>query len=877
MLKKYMTTLLHSWWSEHAGALLVYLVLSMALTWPLVRDFSTAILGLDETRHNLWILWHVKQALLGHEPLFYTSLLYYPLGISLLTHSSGPVPGLLALPFWPWGPAAVYNGVILVSFSLTGYLMYLFARSLNFGCGVSLFAGTMFLAAPVHLVYLYVGHLGQMFLGTLPLTLLTVHHALNPERSRWWTVLPALALLLTLLDATWNFISAGIGVGLLIVITVIAAKREHFGPLLQRSALIILFALVVTGPMLLASFSTANNPAISVSRNLTSFDFQPDVIQFFLPATVTSRFLGPVFAKFLMPYVRVGQETAVFMTWTGLLLSFLALTRGNKIAWRWFLFLFFFFLLSLGPTLKILGETQFTAYRLPIILPYAFLTTLPGLDVIRTPGRFMQIGYVGFAIMACFGLTWLNDHLPDKLRRLVLLAAFTLVLVENWPRPWPQEKLRPVPEFYRQIAQDDEMYGVFDLPIRPFQEREFHSSYIPYSAYYQMYQMTHGKGIATGYISRQYAVHPLFGHLISDSISDFPLQHNIFVDGKPANRYANMQFELARYGYRYVVYHKPQDGYPEYKEGSWGELTAKGFIQEVFGRQEPLVDDELVTVYKVDPVTDTTRLVTTIALREEEDWAVSPATFYVASPRPVLAYLEVTPAEIYAAQSGDSSGGGMLTLQSANGISTYAELVAGETTTLPLGLAPGSQIVTLTLRSQSPRSASSDSSYLNFAIRSINLETQFPLPDDILIDGLAQQNTGDQILAGYGVGWYNLEHWGASGTWRWAMSPAQLLIYSAGPRQVRIQTRPGALYEPGTPNSVGSQGTLLVTAGNQAPQRSVVQVGQPLVVDVMLQAGWNNITFELEAGNFRPIDVQPGNGDSRWLSLALGKIDVLTR
>jgi hypothetical protein len=876
--KKLEIALLRSWWREHIGPLLAYLALSMALTWPLIRDFSTAIIGVDETRHNLWILWHVKQALLGHEPLFHTSLLYYPLGISLLTHSSGPVQGLFALPFWALGPAAAYNGAILVSFSLTGYFMYLLARGLNLERSISLFAGTMFLAAPIHLGFLYVGHLGQMFVGTLPLTLLAVHHALNLDHNRWWTVLPAFALLLTLLDAAWNFTSAGIGAGCFIVITLIFAKREHRRALLQRSALIALASLAVTGPLLLASFAAASNPAISASRNLTSFAYQPDLIQFFFPATSTSRFFGPLFAGFLTPYVSWGHETAVFVTWTGFLLSSLALIFARKAARRWLLLVLFFFLLSLGPTLKVFGETHFTEYELPIILPYAFLTSLPGLDVIRTPGRFMQIGFVGLAATSSFGLAWLHRQLPNKLRYVATAAAVALVLLESWPQSYPQEELRPVPEFYRRISEDDEMYGVFDLPIRPFQKREFHSSYIQYSAYYQMYQMTHGKGIATGYISRQYDVHPLFGQFISDAISDFPLQHNILVNGKPADRYANVQFELARHGYRYVVFHKPQDGYPDYKKGSWGELKAREFIREVFGQQEPVVDDELVTVYTVDPITDTTRLITTIALRDGENWAVSPATFYVASPRPDLAHLEVTPAQIYDSQAGTISDEGLLTLQSASGISASTKVGTHQTATLPLLLAPGSQVVTLTLHSGKSQSTSDDSGDMNFAIGSINLQTRLPMRDDILVDGHPQQSGGGQILAGYGTGWYAPESWDDSGsTWRWAASPAQLFIHSSEPRQVRITSVPGSLHEPNSTSGVGTHGVLLITANDQVPQQLAVQVGQPLTTDVMLQAGWNCITLALEAGNFRPMDVQPGNGDARLLSFALREINILAR
>ena len=49
----------------------------------------------------------------------------------------------------------------------------------------------------------------------------------------------------------------------------------------------------------------------------------------------------------------------------------------------------------------VMGKIHFTEYELPIILPYAFLTALPGFDFLRTPGRFMLVGFVGFCRHSC--------------------------------------------------------------------------------------------------------------------------------------------------------------------------------------------------------------------------------------------------------------------------------------------------------------------------------------------------------------------------------------------------------------------------------------------------------------------------------------------
>ena len=88
---------------------------------------------------------------------------------------------------------------------------------------------------------------------------------------------------------------------------------------------------------------------------------------------------------------------------------------------------------------------------------------------------------------------------------MIILAATGIVLFESWPMPFPRQKLPVIPRFYQEIAHDNQQYGIFDLPVNPTPGTD---SYIIKSAMYQIYQMTHHKGIAGGYISRTYKDHP---------------------------------------------------------------------------------------------------------------------------------------------------------------------------------------------------------------------------------------------------------------------------------------------------------------------------------------------------------------------------------
>lgn len=711
-------------WYFHVIVLLLYLLLCIGLTWPLIKNFTTAITGVEDANQLLWLLWHTKLALKGQEPFFSTSLLYYPYGATLITIPLYPIVGLFALPFWTLGAEAAYNGTLLISFVLTGYFMYLLARSLGFDYFVSFFAGTMLIVAPIHLISI-IGHLTKAFIGFLPLALLVLLDALDIRRNKWWSVITAFVLLLVLLASAEQFVFAGIAVCFFVLYAFLSIDKKLYKDLFWRISLIIFTTLILISWFIPMVIEASTNETAPVNVSQQSYQHQPDLIQFFIP-TSFHRALGPYFTEFHQRYEIYPSETAVYLFWTGIILSLIGLIKGDSQAKLWVTFTLFCILFALGPDLKIIGNHYFQ-------LPFALFAYLPGLQSMRASGRIMLIGFVGIGISASFGLAWIRQQLPDNSKLLITVIVIGFVLFESWPQqPWRQTTLRPVPEFYYQISYDRDEYGVFDLPFRPNRDISYYSSYYIYSYNYQWYQMNHGKGIASGYIGRPYSRHPLFGQFLSNSVNESPFFSQIFVNGKPANRYANALYELARNNYRYVVFHKPQDSYIDYKKGSWGELAAKGFIENVLGDQKPLVDDYLVTVYEVGTITDTAKLITTtiapiestddnwVEFKLEEHWMRSPALFYLASPSPKVATLEINISEIIDKCSQSNLKKAKISIKLGD-VSSTKNITVGKTKRLPITLDPGSQILTLSLNSwQFPKN---DSSCFTFKIDSINLNT----------------------------------------------------------------------------------------------------------------------------------------------------------
>ena len=707
--------------------LLVLFALAVALSWPLARDFTTQVLsdgGMDIPL-NIWVLWHAKEALLGRQSLLYADLLYYPVGTSMLTQSPGPLLGLLALPFWGLGFAAAYNATLLLALWLSGVSMYLLARDLGLSRVVALFSAVVLMTAPMVLGGLPV-HMDKVFIALLPLALLAWRRALDPSRNVGWVAVTALIVLLTMLHGGWHFIQVMLTIVFFGVVAWLE-RPEKRGRLARRQLLFLFLVAVYVGPFLFATLRAAGSGQIALDRTETSFSLQPDAIQFLLPTGFSRLFGEPtldILAKYKVPWT---IESAIGLGWIPLALAVVGLaTAWRKTRW-WALLLAVCMALALGPQLSLLGERTFTKYNLPVVLPYAFVSSLPGLSFMRTPGRFMMLGSVVLAVLAGYGLTWFTARWP-RWQYASVAAALVLTLIPAWPVAWPQEALRPPPAFYQQIAADPERYGVFDLPLRTHEP--YPEWWIPYTVRYQLDQMTHGKGIAAGYLSFVYREHPLFPCWYADDQTP----PDVMINGKKVSCFTNAQYELARNGYRYVVQHKAQPDFPDFndlKPGSWMDKVSRAFVSAALPDATPIADDDMATVYAVPA--NAAPIALTMEMRggwEENDdgerWAQSPATLYIVSPAARAAVLQITMGQMHDPSAPSGIGlTGRLRVQAGDETQTV-DVQAGETVGVPLSLAAGGQTVTLALEAGNFRPADyglEDTRRLSFAIRGLNLVT----------------------------------------------------------------------------------------------------------------------------------------------------------
>jgi hypothetical protein len=243
--------------------------------------------------------------------------------------------------------------------------------------------------------------------------------------------------------------------------------------------------------------------------------------------------------------------------------------------------------------------------------------------------------------------------------------------------------------------------------------------------------MTHQKGIPYGYISRVPAIHPLFPCYIPEMIRPQP---DVLVNGHMTNCAEHMQAQLAANNYKYVVWHKPQPWSPwGYEKGSIGEAEAQTFIQEVFGDQPPIVDDETVRVYEVSSSTNPDEIPVQMGLDEnwyefEGDlrWAKSPAWLFVTTPKEIQANLDITPAMMFTPNADWHVGfEGVMLVRADNQLVDTLSIQADQLFSVPLTLSAGTHLITLELAAGNFRPSdymeTIDQRELGFATRSIQL------------------------------------------------------------------------------------------------------------------------------------------------------------
>jgi hypothetical protein len=562
-------------------ALLAYGLLAVVMTWPVAARLGTHLPGIaDDLWTHQWTFWWVKQAVLEGLDPFYTRLLFHPYGVSLAFHNIAWLNIAVWLPLQTvMGGFAAYSLVFIAFLALNGFTMYLLARELTGSPPAAFIGGLVYGFWPYALSHC--DHPNLIVVCWIPLTLLYLHRTLERGRRRD-ALLAALFLTLTGLTRWHLLIMGGVIVGLYVLYSLWSKKscrtRRTLGLLMLVGLVTGALLAPLAAPIVKAQLTSTHQDDIFIDEQTWG---QTDVLAYVLPSLYHP--LWGDAARRLYENLIVNKVFVAFVGYTTIALAVVGAAKDWRRARFWVLAAVVYVALALGPQLRVNGQLY---PQVP--MPYRLVGDLFFIRILRKPDRFNVLLGLPVAMLVSLGMAaLLRRYLPSQgeggLRgggrksavavALVGIAA-VLILVEYCPVPYPTLPA-VTPAWYSQLAQEPGQFAILDLPmeLQHFDKR------------YSFYQITHGKALVEGRVSRL----PREAFDFIDSIPLLPKLRQVNVMDPDLMDVSHQLHLLAEADVRYIVFHRKFIA-PEQLAACQDWLTI-----------EPCHEDEDLIVYRTDP------------------------------------------------------------------------------------------------------------------------------------------------------------------------------------------------------------------------------------------------------------------------------------
>jgi len=544
----------------HCVILLLYLMLALALTWPLVTQITTHIPGspvwaFDEFTF-VWNMWWFKFSLLDlHQSPLYSDYIFYPLGIDLVLYTFNFFNAALGLPLQLVFPLPLAsNLVILAAYVLSGYGSYLLLRYLLVSqrdvpvdswplAGAAFVAGAAYAFAASRMIYAALGHYDMVTAQCFPFYALFFLKTLR-EPSYKNAVLAGLFAAFALF-AEMIFGVFLLFLSLILIVGELAASRHapethatatkhdrrqtssggqvstrvrraiRLYAALARLLVLVLTAGVVWSPVMLPVLDAFAHGDFALQGWGDGLKLSADLVGWFTPTALHPLFGASDWPAYLRAVVEGHAPTndvnTVFLGYGVLALALL----GCIFAWRqvctWAWGAFLFAILTLGPLLQINGRYLFSldnllreqglAQDVTVPLPFALLHYIPIVRANRVPNRFSVVLVLALAVLVGYGAALLLRRAARWSRQVVTIGTILLLLVVLFDQisvPMPLSDAH-IPEAYQEIAAQEDDFAILELPLG---WRNSFGTVGAEETRLQYYQTHHHKRLLAGNISR---------------------------------------------------------------------------------------------------------------------------------------------------------------------------------------------------------------------------------------------------------------------------------------------------------------------------------------------------------------------------------------
>ncbi len=485
--------------------ILTYGGAALALFSPLLWRLQTGLHDRSDTILNTWILaW--QDHILTRAPLdLFNAPIFHPLPDTLAYSEILWPIAPLALPIQIafQNPILAYNFFFLGSFLLAGFSMYVLALRMT-GCRAAAWmAGIIYAFSPHQF-----GHLSQLQLltiGWLPLVILFLDRFWQRGQRRDGALLALMIVFQTLSSFYYGF-QVALVVGWYVLYRLVSFRRGQTG---RRLLQLILWGGV--SALFIAPFAL---PYVRVRANL---GLERSLGEALAAAPGLTEYVFPSAGHRLYGIFMPPQEGGgLFLGVTVLLLAGIGVARWRPMGLGrigrgyWLLIGISAMILSLGPYFK-WSQSDPGGFQLPFAWLYQHV---PGMTVIRAPGRFGVTVFLVLALLAAMGLTFLLRRLREGWPRLAIAAiAAALIFLEYAGgadafvvQPMPQRD--PPPPAYAWLARQQPPSALVELPLIPEMAQPPSGASGPgagqawpdYNIYrYQYFQMSHWLPMIDGY------------------------------------------------------------------------------------------------------------------------------------------------------------------------------------------------------------------------------------------------------------------------------------------------------------------------------------------------------------------------------------------
>ena len=552
-----------------AAILLTYELLAIVMTWPVVTRLETHIAGgLWDTLVHQWTFWWVRETIaLGLNP-FETGLLFYPVGVSLASHNIAWLNIGLWLPLQAViGRYPAYSLLFISTFALNGFAMYLLAREWIGRRLPAFVAGLVFGFWPYTMSH--TDHPNMILICWVLFALLSLHRTLENSRKRD-AILSGVFIALIGITRWQLLVIGGVSLVLYVLYRCLTDRRCRMRGSLQLLGLTVIVAGVLLVPLFVpvASYQvTRSFPEDLIVAE--PVEYQTDLLAYVLPGH-EHPIWGDRFAAYRENLDYESVLRPPFLGYAAIALALLGTLKRWKQAWFWLLVGCVYLVLALGPEL-VIGGRSYPGVPMPYRLVGEWLLD----PIVRRPHRFNLFLGLPVAVLAALGVAELQSwhSLRNKAAPLVMVIS-ALILIEYCALPY-RTLLPEVPDWYATLAEESDEFGILDVPMHPR----------GYDKWYMLYQITHGKPIVEGHVSR--IPREAYEFLDSTPYLKMLYEENVM---DPALMDVTRQLRtLVDAEVRYLILH------PEFASAE--ELAAwRDWLTF-----DPLYEDESLIVYRTDP------------------------------------------------------------------------------------------------------------------------------------------------------------------------------------------------------------------------------------------------------------------------------------